>query len=107
MTKKRQYRSPEQKAAILKRHHVDKVPVTTACEEADQLQPSVFYAWQRDLFERAHLVLGTEKPGRTSNREQELERENAALKAKLAKKDQVIAEISQEYVDLKKELGEP
>ena len=36
-----------------------------------------------------------------------LERENEALKAKLAKKDNVIAEISEEYVALKKELGEP
>jgi uncharacterized coiled-coil protein SlyX len=29
------------------------------------------------------------------------------LEAKLAKKDSVIAEISAEYVQLKKELGEP
>ena len=106
MTKKRNHRSPEEKAALLKRHHIEKVPVTTICEEK-QIQPSVFYYWQRELFERAHHVLGGAPAGRTSSREQELEKENAALKAKLAKKDQVIAEISQEYVDLKKELGEP
>lgn len=106
MTKKRNHRSPEEKAALLKRHHIDKVPVTTICEEKE-LQPSVFYQWQRDLFERAPQVLGNGKPGRTSSREHELEQKVAALEAKLAKKDQVIAEISQEYVDLKKELGEP
>ena len=105
MTKKRKHRSPEEKAALLKRHYVDKVPVSTICEETG-LQPSVFYYWQRELFERAAHALGS-APGRTSSREQELEKRNAALEAKLAKKDQVIAEISQEYVDLKKELGEP
>ena len=41
----------------------------------------------------------------TSSREKELERENEALKAKLTKKDSVIAEISEEYVVLKKTLG--
>lgn len=107
MSKKRQHRSPEEKAAILKRHHVDKVPVSTVCEEKG-VQPSVFYHWQRELFARAPQVLGTSGSSkRGSSREAELERENAALRAKLAKKDQVIAEISQEYVDLKKELGEP
>lgn len=106
MTKARTHRSPEEKAALLRRHHVDKVPVTTICEEAG-LQPSVFYHWQRELFERAAHVLGTAAPGRTSSREQQLEKKVTALEARLARKDEVIAEISQEYVALKKELGEP
>jgi transposase-like protein len=105
--KKRLHRSPEQKAAILRRHHIDKVPVSTLCEELG-LQPSVFYDWQRELFARApHMLEGRRGAGRASSREAELERKITALEAKLAKKDQVIAEISQEYVDLKKELGEP
>lgn len=41
----------------------------------------------------------------TSNRERELETRVAQLEAKLAKKDAVIAEISEEYVKLKKNLG--
>lgn len=44
---------------------------------------------------------------RPSKREKELTAENAQLKAKLAKKDGVIAEIAAEYTQLKKELGEP
>jgi transposase-like protein len=106
MTKARNHRSPEEKAALLKRHHVDKVPVTTICEEAG-LQPSVFYHWQRELFERAAHVLGNAPAGRVSSREQQLEKKVTALEARLVKKDEVIAEISQEYVTLKKELGEP
>jgi uncharacterized coiled-coil protein SlyX len=42
-----------------------------------------------------------------SSREQQLEKKVTALEARLVKKDEVIAEISQEYVALKKELGEP
>ena len=42
-----------------------------------------------------------------ANREKELEDKIAALEAKLARKDAVIAEVSEELVALKKELGEP
>jgi hypothetical protein len=41
------------------------------------------------------------------SREQELEGKIAALEAKLAGKDAIIAEVSEEYVKLRKELGEP
>lgn len=91
---------------MLRRHHIDKVPVTTICEESG-LQPSVFYHWQRELFERAAHVLGNAPSGRASSREQLLEKKVTALEARLTRKDEVIAEISQEYVALKKELGEP
>jgi transposase-like protein len=106
MKKKRNYRSPEEKATLLRRHHVDKVPITTICAE-NNLQPSVFYQWQRELFERASRVLGKGAADQPSSREQELKKRLEAAQARLAKKDEVIAEISQEYVDLKKELGEP
>jgi hypothetical protein len=49
----------------------------------------------------------TADPRRGASREQEPEARIAQLEAKLAKKDAVIAEISEEYVQLKKELGEP
>ena len=44
---------------------------------------------------------------RAPSREQELEAKIAALEAKLARKDAIIAEVSEEYVKLKNELGEP
>jgi uncharacterized coiled-coil protein SlyX len=49
-------------------------------------------------------IAGGSKRG---SREAELQRRIEALEAKLARKDTVIAEISEEYVTLKKELGEP
>lgn len=93
----------DQKVAILRRHFVDKVPVSALCAEYE-LQPSVFYDWQRHVFEN---LAGALQPATTTSREKELERKVETLEAKLAKKDSVIAEISEEYVALKKELGEP
>lgn len=101
----RRRHSSEQKAALLKRHHLDKVPVSDLCNE-NKLQPSVFYDWQRQLFAHAGTVFEGSKQG-ASSREKELEARVAQLEQKLAKKDAVIAEISEEYVKLKKELGEP
>jgi transposase-like protein len=103
----RRRHSAEQKAEALKRHHLQKQDVSTICEDL-KLNPSVFYGWQRTLFANAPAALdGTAAPGGKTSRERELEKENAALRAKLAKKDEVIAEISAEYVELKKEVGEP
>ena len=106
MTKrKRRHRSAEEKARLLRRHLVDKVPVSTICEE-EELQPSVFYQWHRDMIARLEATMAA-KPGKTSGRERDLQRRVARLEAKLARKDSVIAEISEEYVTLKKEFGEP
>jgi transposase-like protein len=101
--RKRRHHSPEQKAELLRRHLVDKVPVSEICTEA-QIQPSIFYKWQRDLLEAAPALFAREKGA--PNRERELEDKVEGLRAKLARKDAIIAEVSEEYVKLKKELGE-
>ena len=99
--------SVEQKAAILRRHLVDKVAVSDLCDEY-KLQPSVFYGWQQRLMQNLPAVFEfVGGRGNASSREAQLERRVATLEAKLVKKDNVIAEISEEYVALKKELGEP
>ena len=84
------------------------MPVSELCEEYD-IQPSVFYGWQRTLVENISAALDAGNGHRRRRQDSEAERlrrENAALKEKLAKKDHVIAEISEEHIALKKELGE-
>ena len=103
MKKAARRHSPQQKAEVLKKHHLGKVPISDLCDEI-RLHPSSFYNWQRQLFDNAHVVFTESAPG-PSRREQELEQRVAALEAKLAKKDAVIAEISEEYVQLKKTFG--
>ena len=103
---KRRRFTPEKKAAILRRHLVDKVPVSDLCDEYS-IQPSVFYGWQRQLL--ANLEAALQDGHRSRAESSALERERArvkALEAKLAKKNEVIAEISQDNVALKKNLGE-
>lgn len=102
----RRHHTTEQKVDLLKRHLVDKVPVSDLCTEED-LQPSLFYTWQRQLFENLAGAFTTPASEGPSKREKELLAKTKELEAKLAKKDHVIAEISAEYVQLKKELGEP
>ncbi len=95
----------EEKLKAVRRHLVGKEPVSKICDEL-KIQPSVFYKWQEYLFTRGGEAFAA--PGRPSgSRERELEERIAKLEAKLARKDAVIAEISAEYVQLKKELGEP
>lgn len=94
---KRRKHTPQSKVAILKAHLVDGKPVSELCEQHG-LHPTLFYRWQKDFFENGSAAF--EKNGRS-----QIERENSELKQKLAKKDNVIAELMEEYVVLKKELG--
>jgi len=91
----------EQKIALLKRHLADKVPVSDLCNE-QELQPSVFYEWQRQLFENLAGAFTTPASEGPSKREKELVAKTKELEAKLAKKDHVIAEVTAELVATKK-----
>jgi len=107
MAKRRKF-TTEQKVAILRRHLMDKVPVSQLCEEY-KLQPSVLYQWQKAVFDNLGAALDVQ--GDEAATRQREKREMTAkiehLESRLTKKDAVIAEISAEYVELKKELGEP
>jgi transposase-like protein len=91
----------EQKAAIVRQHLVDRKSIADVCEEHG-LQPTVFYRWQKQVFDGLPDLF-EKRPGRHPTR---LEEEIAALKAKLTRKDEVIAEITQDYIDAKKKIGE-
>ena len=100
----RRHFTTEQKVATLKRHMVDKVPVSDLCNE---LQPSVFYQWQRQVLENLAGAFSTPADDGPSKRERELLAKTKELEAKLAKKDNVIAEVAAELVATKKALGVP
>ena len=101
MTNKRRTFSADEKVSILRRHLVDKVPVSNLCDEYG-LNPTVFYRWQKEFFENGTAAFER----RSDGRERKLEEKVAALTAKLAHKDEVIAEIMDAHVALKKTLGE-
>lgn len=50
MTRERRRFTAAERVQILRRHLVDKVPVSKLCEK-DGLQPDQFYRWQKRFFE--------------------------------------------------------
>jgi transposase-like protein len=103
VTKKRKQYSAQEKVAILRKHLLDKIPVSELCDEYG-LQPTVFYRWQKQLFEQAAETCFQRPRDSESTR---LKRQVAQLEAKLAKKDEVLGEVLEEYVSLKKSRGAP
>jgi transposase len=103
MGKRRRKFTAEQKAAVLREHLVDRVSVADLCDR-HALKPTQFYRWQKEMME--NLVGLFERRGRAS-KGSALEQQVEGLRAKLARKDAIIAEIMEEYVAVKKTLGEP
>jgi len=101
MRKKRHNYTPQDKVAILKRHLVDHIPVSNLCDEY-QLQPTVFYDWQKQFFEN-----GASAFIRDSGRQKRIEEQRIQqLEAKLRRKNEVLSELMEEHIQLKKDLGE-
>lgn len=95
-----------EKLAILRRYLVDKVPISQLCDEHG-LQPSQVYYWQKQLFEQGALIFERGKNERRARRTEDAkDQQIAQLQQKLAKKNEVVAELMEEHVQLKKELGE-
>jgi len=102
---RRQFAS-EDKAEAVKRHVVGGEAVSAICEDLG-IAPNLFYRWQKELFDHAAAAFEVKGRGnRSDGRTRKLEEANEKLRAKLAHKDNVIAEITEDYVRLKKSLGE-
>ena len=59
MKKQRKHYAPEEKVAILRRHLLQKEPISKLCDEVG-LQPTVFYPWQKELFENGGCCIRAE-----------------------------------------------
>ena len=101
--KKRKHYTAEEKVAILRRHLLDKVAVSDLCEELG-LQPTVFYRWQKELFENGAAAFQT--PERPHRQVEEKQKRIEFLEKKAQTKDEVLAELMAEHIALKKSLGE-
>jgi len=100
-SRERRHFSPQQKVAIVKEHLVDGVPISDVCDR-HHIQATQFYLWQKQLFENgaAAFERKTKNPGPSPD-----QRKVQALQAKLATKNEVIAELMEENVLLKKVDG--
>jgi len=93
--------SAEQKIAVLRRHLLEHVAVSDLCDEYG-IQPSVFYRWQQQLFENGASAFAP----RARSARDPLAGRVKALEEKLTRKNEVLSELMEEHVKLKKELGD-
>ena len=105
MSNKRKKYSAQEKVRLLRLHLIEKEPVSDICDRHG-LNPNVFYRWQKVFFENGSAAFNQAGNGYKDSHAKKLERQNAQLKARLAGKDEVIAEIMASHVQLKKSLGE-
>src|SRR5271165_2572975 len=103
MSKQRRHFQDHEKVAILKRHLLDKVPISDLCDEFD-IYPNQFYDWLKRFFENGHLAFANGRKPKAA--EDAKERKIEQLEAKMQRKNEVLAELMEEHTLLKKELGE-
>ncbi len=105
MTKSRRHFSPPQKAEIVRRHLAGKELVSNLADEFD-VQPTQIHTWVKQVLDQAERAF-EKTAGRVAKRVDDgKDRKIAALEEKLVKKNEVVAELMEEHVQLKKELGE-
>jgi transposase len=102
MTQQRNHFTADEKVSILRKHLLEKVPISTLCDQHKALNPNLFYRWQKEFFERGTAAFERQPDGPDRKQAARI----SALEAKLAHKDSVIAEIMEAHVALKKSLGE-
>ena len=101
--RKRRRFSPEEKTRILKLHLAEKKPVSEVCEEYS-ISPTLFYNWQKQLFDNAAGLFEAKKPGPSPL--QRKDERIGELEAKLARKNEVLCEAVEALIEAKKRNGE-
>ena len=101
-TRPRRQHSAEEKVRLLKLHLVDGEPISAICDR-HQIHPTLFYQWQKTFFENGAAAFDrTPRPRGSDFGSRKIEQ----LEARIKRKDEVIAAVTEELVRTKKELGE-
>lgn len=100
MSRQRRRFDASEKVKIIREHLVDKRPLSEVCDQYG-ISPSQFYQWQKLFFEQGTAAFEPKKV----SRESDLEAQIKQLEKKLRKKDEVIGELVEHNIDLKKKHG--
>jgi transposase len=104
---KRKFLTPEQKIAIVREHLLEGIPVSTLVDKY-KIHAVQFYQWQKLLFEEGSVVFERKPNGHNVRRQEAVKDQKIEqLEAKIKNKNDVMAELLEEHIKLKKELGEP
>src|SRR3954467_9016271 len=93
--------SAQEKAAILRLHLLERTPVSDLCDQPG-IHPTMFYRWQKELFENASAAF---EP-RSRRAGDAKDRRITHLEQKLQRKNEVLSELMEEHIELRKGLGE-
>jgi len=102
MNTERRHFTPQDKIAALKRHLLEAVPISTLCDQLG-IAPTLFYRWQKELFENGHAVFDNGRKAKAA--EDAKEQKIQLLEAKLQRKNEVMAELMEALTDEKKRNG--
>ena len=102
-TPRRHFTGPE-KVALLRLHLLEKVPVSDLCDKHG-IAVTLFYLWQKTFFENGPAAFTAHDKRRKHDTDAK-DQQMAQLQAKLLRKHEVLSELMEEHVQLKKELGE-
>lgn len=101
MTKTRKNFTAVKKAVIVREYLEGGYSLSAICEKY-QVHPSMVGRWKKRLFEGAIETFNREQ----SRNQKKEERQVKELRQKLARKDEVIAELIEDNLKLKKNTGE-
>ena len=101
MNKPRRHFPDPDKVAILKRHLIDKVPVSDLCDELD-IYPNQLYGWLKEFFENGHAAFDNGRKSKAVEDAQQAKIQK--LEAKLVRKNEVMAELMEAHTELKKTI---
>jgi transposase len=103
MTRKRRSFSPAEKADAVRKHLVDKLPVSQIADQM-QVQPTMIHNWISTAMAQVQRAFETPRAAKADKAKHE--QSLAALREKLASKNEVIAELMEENIRSKKGNGE-
>ena len=83
-------------------HLLEGKPVSDLCEQ-HKINPSLFYQWQRTFFENGSRAFEGSGNARGDTK---LEKQVQTLESRLQRKHEVLSELMEEHIRLKKDLGE-
>ena len=105
MSQRKQF-LPEQKVAMIRRHLIENVPVSDLCDEF-KIHATQYYNWQKQFFENGESAFARRPNTANLKRQQNSQdKKIERLEKKLQDRNEVVAELLQEHVQLKKANGE-
>jgi transposase len=91
----------QEKVALLRLHLLEGTPVSDLCDKHG-IRPTMFYRWQKEFFENGAAAFEPRSRRGSDSKDRRI----TLLEQKLQRKHEVLSELMEEHIKLKKELGE-